>query len=171
MFFTILDLILLLIVFIFIAYGFMMGLIEAIGSLVGLVLGVWIGGIFYKDIGDWLSNFLVIKNLSYVVAFVVIYVLVSKLTGLAFYILNKVFKIFTFIPFLKTINRIAGAVLGLVEAVLVLGVVLLFLSQLPFSQWLNVQLAKSVLAPWLMAVAKILTPLLPKILVSINPLK
>lgn len=141
-----------------------MGLIEAVGSLVGIILGAWLGGIFYKDIGDWLSSFMFgQKNVAYVIAFVLIYVVSSKAVGIIFWLLNKVFKIIAMIPFLKTINRVAGAVLGLVEAVLILGVILIFLSHFPFSSWLTNELAKSQLALWLMAIAKILTPLLPKL--------
>jgi len=66
---------------------------------------------------------------------------------------------------LKTINRIAGAVLGLVVATLILGVILIFLSHFPFSDWLTAELAKSQIALWLMAIAKVLTPLLPKIII------
>ena len=165
MFFTILDLLLLLITFIFIDYGFIMGLIESIGSLMGIMLGAWLGGIFYKDIGDWLSSFLFgSKNFAYVLAFVAIYIVASKAIGIIFWLLNKVFKLIAIIPFLKTINRVAGAVLGLVEAVLMRGVILLFLSSFPFSSWLTNELAKSQLAIWFMAIAKVLTPLLPKLL-------
>lgn len=165
MFFTVLDLILILIIFVMVAYGFIMGLIEAVGSLAGLVLGAWLGSVFYQDFGNWLAPYLFgRKNLAYVVAFVIIYVFVAKLVGLIFWILNRVFKIIAIIPFLKTINRIAGAVLGLVEAVLILGVILIFLSHFPFSSWLTSQLARSQLAIWLMAIAKVLAPLLPKLL-------
>lgn len=165
MFFTVLDLILILIIFIFIAFGYVMGLIEAVGSLVGLVAGVLIGGVFYKEAGDWLSQFLFHRqNISYVIAFALIFIIVSKLTGLLFFIVNKIYKIFTLIPFLKTINRFAGAALGLIESVLVLGTLLLFISRFPFSTALNVSIAQSQLALWLMAIAKVLTPLLPRVI-------
>lgn len=169
MFFTILDLILLLVIFIFVAYGFIMGFIESIGALVGLVVGVWVGGILYKDVGEWISSFIIVKNFSYVIAFVVLFAVTSKLVSFGFHILNKIYKIFSIIPFLKSTNRIIGAAFGLCEAVLVLGVVLVFVSQFPFSPWLTRQMAQSQLALWLMAVAKVLTPILPKIF-SVLPL-
>lgn len=172
MFLSILDLILLVIMCLFVAFGFFVGLIEALGSIVGLFLGVWLGGIFYKDVGDGIAKYVFNQqNLAYVVSFVVIYAVVTKLVGFLFYIISKVYKLFTLIPFLKTVNRVAGAVLGLVESALILGVTLIFLSQFPFSSWLANQLSHSQIALWLMAVAKILTPLLPKIFLSINPIK
>lgn len=163
MFLTILDLILLLIIFIFVAFGYVLGLIEAVGSLVGLVLGVWLGGIFYKDIGAWMGNFIPNKNLSYIISFIVIYAVISKLVAFGFYVLNKIYHLLTIIPFLKSANRILGAIFGLLEAALILGVILLFLAQFPFSAWLTKHLAQSQIAIWLMAIAKVLTPLLPKI--------
>lgn len=171
MLFTFLDLILILIIFIFVAFGFVMGLIEAVGSLVGLVLGVWLGGIFYKDVGAQIGNFIPNKNFSYIVAFILIYAVASKLVALGFYILNKIYHLLTIIPFLKSINRIAGAIFGLIEAALVLGVILLFLAQFPFSSWMTGELAKSQVALWLMAMAKVLTPLLPKIILTLNPIQ
>lgn len=140
-----------------------MGFIEALGSLVGIILGAWLGGIFYKDIGDYLAPFLFgSKNFAYVLSFVIIFVVISKIVGIIFWFLNKIFHIIAIIPFLKTINRVAGAILGLVGAVLILGIILIFLLHFPFSSWLTAQLAKSQIAMWLMAIAKVLTPLLPK---------
>ncbi len=172
MFLSILDLILLVIMCLFVAFGFFVGLIEALGSIVGLFLGVWLGGIFYKDVGDGIAKYVFNQqNLAYVVSFVVIYAVVTKLVGFLFYIISKVYKLFTIIPFLKTINRVAGALLGLIESALILGVTLIFLAQFPFSSWLTRELGHSQIALWLMAVAKVLTPLLPKIFVSINPIQ
>ncbi len=172
MFLSILDLILLVIMCLFVAFGFFVGLIEALGSIVGLFLGVWLGGIFYKDVGDGIAKYVFNQqNLAYVVSFVVIYAVVTKLVGFLFYIISKVYKLFTLIPFLKTVNRVAGAVLGLVESALILGVTLIFLAQFPFSSWLTNQLSHSQIALWLMAIAKVLTPLLPRIFVSINPIQ
>ncbi len=120
--------------------------------------------IFYSDFGNVLAPFVFgRKNLAYVIAFVIIYIIASKTIGIAFWFLNKVFKILTIIPFLKTINRVAGATLGLVEAALILGVILIFLSKFPISSWLTLELAKSQIALWLMAIAKVLVPLLPKL--------
>ena len=172
MFLSILDLILLVIMCLFVTFGFFVGLIEALGSIVGLFLGVWLGGIFYKDVGNGIAKYVFNQqNLAYVVSFVVIYAVVTKLVGFLFYIISKVYKLFTLIPFLKTVNRVAGAILGLVESALILGVTLIFLSQFPFSSWLANQLSHSQIALWLMAIAKVLTPLLPKIFVSINPIQ
>ena len=50
-------------------------------------------------------------------------------------------------------------------ATLILGVILIFLSHFPFSDWLTAELAKSQIPLWLMAIAKVLTPLLPKIII------
>jgi len=166
MYVTILDLLGLMVLAIFIASGFFMGLIEVIGSLAGLVLGTWVAGVFYRDFGGWMGNALFgSENVGYVVAFIIIFIIVSKLIGIVFYILSKILKIGMIIPFMKSINRFGGAVLGAIEGVFVVGLVLLFVAQFPFSFWLDGQLASSKIVIWFMAAAKILTPLLPKLII------
>ena len=53
MYLTILDLVLILIVFIFITFGFITGLIQTIGALVGIVAGTWIAGLYFEPVGQW----------------------------------------------------------------------------------------------------------------------
>jgi uncharacterized membrane protein required for colicin V production len=78
----------------------------------------------------------------------------------AFSLINKVFNIFTFIPFLKSINRLAGAALGFLEGALILGLVLFFLSNFPIA-WLVDLINQSSVAQFLIKIAKVLWPLLP----------
>jgi len=162
MFLTILDLILLLILFCFIAFGFALGLIQAVGALVGVVIGAWAAGAFYEPVGAWLEGILLGHgNIARVIAFILIFTLINRLVGLIFYIINKVFSIFSFIPFTKIVNRILGAIFGLIEGVLVLGLIIYFVSKYSFSAWLAASIAASAVAAWLVQLASILTPLLP----------
>jgi len=165
MFFTIFDLVLILVLMIFITFGFVMGFIEAIGAVIGLVVGTWIGGLFYTDIGVWLQPYLVNENLAKVVAFIAIFIVVSRLTGFLFHLVSKSFRLIKIIPFTKTIDRVVGAGLGTIEGVLVLGLILLTISQFPFSDWWDNLLLESKVALYLIALARLLTPILPKIFV------
>lgn len=171
MFITILDLILLIITFLFVSFGFFAGFISVVGSLIGLVIGTWVAGRYYEGIGSWLSRFFLDQtSLANIVAFIFIFTVVNRLVGLIFWTINKVFKIFSIIPFTKTINRILGAVLGLVEAILFLGVILYFISKFNFSDWMTMQLATSQVATWLIFASNILTPLLPDVVRQLSPL-
>ncbi len=131
MFLTILDLVLVLVLFIFITFGFVLGLVQAIGSLVGLALGTWLAGHYYQPLAAWLTPiFLGHSIAANIVAFTLIFAVSNRAVGLLFWILNKIFNLVSIIPFTKTLNRILGAVLGLIEGVLASGVVLYFISQI-----------------------------------------
>ncbi len=161
---TIFDLILLIILFLFVAFGFVFGLIQTIGALVGVVLGAWIAGIYYPAFGGWLSPFLLNNiNLANIIAFIVIFTIVNRLAGLVFHIINKIFNIISIIPFTKSLNRILGALFGFLEGTLVLGLILYFVSRFEVSAWFTGVLAGSKIAAWLIEMAGIITPLLPEL--------
>ena len=162
MYLSILDLILLLALFIFIAFGFITGLVQTIGALFGVVIGAWLAGIYYEPVGSWLTPFLLGNaGLARVVAFIFIFTLINRAVGLIFYLLNKIFNLISIIPFTKSINRILGGLLGALEGTLVTGLILSFVSSYPLSQWFTGVVNSSPLAMWLMAMASFLTPLLP----------
>ncbi len=169
MFLTILDLILLLILFLFIAFGFALGLIQTVGALIGIVLGVWVAGVTYGPVGDWLAGFLLNnKNLADIVAFIIIFTLVNRAAGLVFWIVNKIFKVFSIIPFTKGLNRLLGALFGFIEGVLFLGVILYFISRYNFADWFAGVLTGSKVAVFLVDIASVLAPLLPEMVQKLN---
>ncbi len=165
MFITILDLILILILFIFISFGFALGLVQTVGALIGVVLGAWAAGAWYEPLGLWLQD-ITLGNAAFsrIIAFVAIFVIINRLVGLIFYIINKIFNLISIIPFAKSLNRIMGAFLGALEGVLVLGLILYFVSRFAFTDWIINVLTASKMAMFLVWVANILAPLLPEIL-------
>lgn len=166
MFFSFFDLILLFLLFLFIAFGFVMGLIETLGSILGLVFGVWMGALFFQDLGNWLAPYLFGNNhFASVVAFVIIFFFISKSFGFLFFFLSKILRIFSIIPFFKSLNRIAGAIFGALEGIFVIGLILLFITQFPFSSWIDNSILESRFALIFMAAASIFTPLLPKLII------
>jgi len=170
MFFTIFDLILLLILFVFISFSFWLGLIQTFGGIVGLFAGAWIAGMYYEPFAAWLGPyFMDHENVAKVVAFILIFTLVNRLVGLIFWIINKVFNIISLLPFLKSINRIGGAILGFVEGVLILGAIILMINRFPVGEWVMGIIEGSQVATWLEKVADIvLSPFLPEIVIQIQ---
>ncbi len=165
MYISILDLILILIVFIFVAFGFALGLVQTIGALIGVVIGTWLAGMYYEPVAGWLQAFFLGNAVTArVVAFILIFGITNRLVGLVFWLINKIFNIISIIPFAKSLNRILGAVFGLLEAVLALGVVLYFTSQIITNDWWQGILAGSKFALLLIDWASILTPLLPELI-------
>ena len=157
---TILDFIILGVIFIFVWLGFWSGFIRTLGSIIGLFLGVAIASHYYEKFADFFK-FLLLAGVSQFSAFVVIIIVVSKLTGVVFWFIDKLFRIASIIPFLKTFNRLLGAVLGFTEGVLVVGVVLLFATKITIFSGFSEAINASNLAEPLLFIAKIFLPLFP----------
>lgn len=171
MFLTVLDIILTLVLFMFIAFGFALGFVHTLGALVGVIAGAWVAGTFYGPFASWISPiFLGNQTVAEIVSFIFLFLVVNRLFGIVIWLLNKIFKIISIIPLTKTLNRLLGAFFGLIEGVLVIGLTLSFLAQLDFSEWLNNIIAGSNVAYILMAIALAIAPILPKLFRQIRDL-
>jgi membrane protein required for colicin V production len=167
---SLIDLILASFLFGFVLVGFWLGLIHMVGAVIGVIAGALVAGHLYQPVAGWLlglgaSN----ENLMRVVAFLALFLLTTRLVGLIFSIVNKVFKIIAIIPFLKTFNRLLGAVLGLIEGLLIMGLVVYFASRFPFGPAFELALRSSWLAKLLFTVGKVLAPLLPEAVRMMQP--
>ncbi len=156
------DVILVVLLSSFVGLGLFFGLIHTFGALVGIIVGSWVAGHYFLPISSWISGIIGFShNAINVVVFIFIFILVARLVALIFWLLDKLFHIIAIIPFLKTINHLAGAFLGLIEGCLVLGLSLYILGKYPFATWIEASLQSSVIAPVLIRGAKILLPFIP----------
>ncbi len=163
------DIILFLILFGFVWCGFWFGLIHTIGSILGVIIGTWVGGLYYEKLAELAAPiFFGNANLGKVACFLVIFLIVCKAVGFIFYLLDKVFKFISVVPFLKSINRLVGAILGFLEGIIVLGLIFYFYSKYPFWGFLNNLIVDSQVVPYFLKFAKILLPLLPEMLKQIE---
>jgi len=161
---TIFDVILLLILGGFVMFGLWFGFIHTLGSLIGTFAGAFFAGLWYEPLAKWLESIFGHPNLMRILAFILIFIIFNRLIGFVFYLLDKIFKFLTIIPFLKTINRLLGGLLGFFEGILVIGLSLFVISRFPLSDWFTNVLAASTVAPWFVATSKILQYVLPEIL-------
>lgn len=150
--FSLLDVILLLSVFSFLLFGLWFGLIHTVGSLVGTVVGAVVAGQFYT---------LAPGSIGRVVAFIVIFLVVNRLVGFGFSLLERAFHLLTILPFLKSIDRLSGGVLGLIEGLLVVGTILIVASRYNLGTWFTTAMTNSKVAPHLVNAAQVLLPFLP----------
>lgn len=166
------DIILLLALAGFVFYGLFFGLIKTVGSLLGVVAGALVASRVYILIFNWVKPLAFgHDNLGKIIVFAICFTLVDRLVCLGFALLNKTFHLFSMVPFLKTINRLGGAVFGFLEGGLVLGLMLYVISKyLPGGGWLIEQLKNSQMTPFLMKFGDILVPLLPEVLRRLNSL-
>ncbi|MCU0680457.1 MAG: CvpA family protein [Planctomycetes bacterium] len=163
---SIFDIVLIVIVAGFVFYGLFLGLIKMVGNLVGLVIGAWAASHFYLQLFGWLSQFIHgWDNTMKVVSFFIIFGLVSRLVVIAFSFVEKIFNILSIIPFLKLINRLAGAILGCLEGLLTVGIILFMISRYSVvSSLLGSWLVDSQITPYLLRFVNILSPFFPEAL-------
>jgi len=162
------DIAIFIIFFGFCWFGFWRGLIQTLGSIVGIFLGAILASRWYDQVIPILG--MNETPATRIIVFILLFILIVKLTGLLFQIIHKSFKIAAFLPGLKTLNRFAGLVLGAVEGALFLGVVLNFIKNAATGTIFEDTLAGSVLVGFFVAFASWIVPLFPKALRKVNDL-
>jgi len=155
------DIILAIILAGFIFFGLFFGFIHTLGSLIGAFAGAFIASRLFQPLGDWLSGIFGYPNWMKIIAFIFIFFLVDRLVGLIFHLADKVFKFISIVPFLKSINRLLGAVLGFFEGILFVGLTMYVVVRFPLGGWFDTAVNNSKFLPWFMKTATILKPLLP----------
>ncbi len=150
------DLIILIIIGIFACLGFWFGFITTLGSFIGFFGGIFLASRFYNIFGGsiWFK----------ILLFILIYIIVGRLIGLIFYILNKILKL---IPFTSLINRFVGALFGILEGFLVVLGAVFILHFYKFDIIFKF-FQKSHLIPWFLKFSKLLSPFVTKALSLVN---
>ena len=144
---TIIDPILLVLLFFFALRGYFKGLFREAFSLLGLLVGFVIAvrydeaaAVFWSDY--WKLSFIVLKALAFIALFFVVY-FAFNLLG---WVLNRSAKVF----FLQAFNRVGGVVVGAGKGAVVLAVIVFLLSASPFtSQKMLQKMKESYLVPTL----------------------
>ncbi|MBU4315378.1 CvpA family protein [Patescibacteria group bacterium] len=115
---TLADLALLIIAGLFIISGLYYGFIRTVGSLIGMV-----GGIFVAVFAiEWLDSVWGISShpILQIALFIIIMGFASQLIGWIFELIDRAYKLLTIIPFLSSINKLLGGIVGAIEAFVVL---------------------------------------------------
>lgn len=167
-----LDIILLIILAACALRGFSSGLIKAVGAFVGIIAGAWLASHFYLNLAaatqSWYGGY---DNIGKVASFIIIFIVATWGINFLFIILDKTYNLLAIIPFLKSINRLAGAALTLFVGALILGLLLYVMARYaPADTSIGQAILNSVIAPWLLDLAKILMPFLSGSLKDIKSL-
>jgi uncharacterized membrane protein required for colicin V production len=146
----------------FVLAGFWFGAIHMVGSVVGVIVGAVVAGQFHGALAGAISGLVGgNENLAKLIAFAILFILATRIVGLAFWVIEKIFKFIAIIPFLKTFNRLVGAALGLIEGTLAIGLVVWFAAHYPATAAFGDLLATSSVAKGFYPVGALLSPLLP----------
>lgn len=157
------DIILIIILAGFVLKGFRLGLIEGIGSLIGIIVGLLVAANYYVGLADSLEwVFMGSQTVAQIICFLLIFIVVNRLIATIFWIFDKMFKIIAIIPFLKTFNRLLGAALGFIEGVFVIGIVLHLLVNLTQGVYWDNKVEESKAASIFQGATSIIVPLIPK---------
>ena len=163
MLFTLIDVILIVVVAGFVMLGFFMGLISSIGALVGIVLGTWAASSYFLPVADFISPYILgHEGIAKTIAFMAIFVIANRLVALIFWFINKAFGLVSIIPFLKSINRLGGAILGLFEGVIIVGTTVFVIAKFIINiSWVSESLNTSKIAHLLVLITQFLTSFIP----------
>jgi len=161
---VILDYILLGIIVILGVLGLRRGLIQSVGSILGIIIATLVASRFYTMVAEWFGG----SNLTNLLTFIVIFSITVKLVGIIFWLLGKIFKVVTVLPIISHFDRFFGLILGVVEGLLILAVILNFLLKYPFNYWIITQMSGSVVAKVLLKIGFIFIPLFPDALKKIK---
>jgi len=141
------NIVLVLILLAFIGLGLKDGFIHAFGRIVGAVIGFVAARAWYLPAAQIFS-----KNPSgwtKVIAFLFIFLLITRLLGWVFKTLDATYKFIAKLPFMKSFNSLLGALLGFIEGLVILGGffwINMTFSLLPF---INPLIAGSGVANWI----------------------
>jgi membrane protein required for colicin V production len=108
-----LDIIILAAVIFFLIRGIFRGIVREIGSLAGVVLGIWLANAYHPQVAMFLKSFVPPGKYLPFVAFALIFIFVLLLGNLVGWLFKKLFQKM----FLGWVDRILGACLALVKGI------------------------------------------------------
>ncbi len=144
---TLADLGLLIIAGLFIISGLYYGFIRTVGSLIGMVGGILVA-VFAIE---WLDGFWSISShpILQIVLFLLIMGLASQLIGWIFELIDRAYKLLTIIPFLSSINKLLGGIMGAIEAFVVLSGIIYYATTYLGDGILKTAILSSQMVAWL----------------------
>ncbi len=141
------DLGIILFLLYFLVKGFQQGLIRQTMALLGLLIGLKLASDQYAYVSIYIqTQFALNPAVSNIIGFAGILIIVVLVVNLIGWVLSGLTKVL----FLSFIDRIIGAVLGLVKGGIVVYLILLLISKVPYNP-VTTQLDKSTLAKDLLA--------------------
>lgn len=145
-----LDIIIIIIVLLFMIKGYQAGLVRQVINLLGFLIAIFLAYKFSKDLAPYLediiplpsfetsslhifSQYFNLQDMFYnAIAFLIIFIGVKILLSIALVVLDSVANL----PGLAIINRSSGALIGLIEATIIIIILVNFIKIMP---WANLQ--------------------------------
>lgn len=120
------DLVIAIIIFAFLFYGFFFGFVHTLITLIGAVAGIYVATHLVDPIQNFLSFIFGTGMIGKVILFILIYILTVKLLGVIFWVIDRIWGIFKWIPFAGLVDKLLGLVLGFLEGVVVVAAIIYY---------------------------------------------
>lgn len=138
------DIIILVILGIFLLKGVLRGLLKEVCSLLGLVCGGLLAFYLHLPLAQWVMEmFHWPSQLCITLAFLVVFICTLLVFGVLGYVLNRFVKL----VFLGGLNRVAGALFGFLQGVVLLSLILFALNSASVPSSARQELRDSELSP------------------------
>lgn len=163
------DIVLLIIIGGFGLFGFWFGLIHTLGSLLGTIVGAYFASRWFETMANWIKEIAGWEeNWTDVIMFILAFIIINRLVGFLFWLVEKFFKNITELPFIASLNRFLGLFLGLFEGIITLGLIFFFIDKFPVGEMFMSWVSLSKIVPHTVGIADILLPLIPEAIKDIE---
>jgi membrane protein required for colicin V production len=150
------DIALLAMVGIFAVLGLYWGLIRQVLAVAGIVVGIVLAGRFGETVAGWLSSFVISPQVASAAGFVLVVIFVSSIASL----IASFLRIFVGLLFLGWLDHFLGALLGILQAVIVGAIVTIAMVVFPDPAWQQLLIGSRFATPFLQF-GSLLSALLP----------
>ena len=120
------DIVLLVIVGSFVLFGFFFGFVHTLGSLIGSIVGIFLTTRLIDPAFNQFGFIFGGGNAARVIIFIILFMLISRLVGIVFWFLGKIWDVLSFIPFAKSFDRLLGGIFGCIEGIVIVGVLIFY---------------------------------------------
>ncbi len=129
--FSILDLIIAILLLYFILRGYKKGFIQQTSTILGLLIALYMAIRLYQSFTIYLEPYL---DLSYSLLNFISFAIIFIVFNIVIHILGVVAKNILKLIFLEPLDHVAGAALGMIKGGLLAYLLVLFLSEIPYTQ-------------------------------------
>lgn len=127
---TYIDYIILIVIAIFVIKGYKQGLIKQVMAFIGMAAGLVIAWKFYPVVSLYGVKFGIPSTISMIISFALVFFVVLVISNLLGKFLHKALEII----FFGWLNRVTGAIFGLIEGVLLIAIIFVLISFTPLRE-------------------------------------
>ena len=138
-----LDILLLLLLFVFLMRGISIGLIGSVFEVLSILAGMLVASRYYSLAGNYfMERFQISNSLVDTISFAVIFIIVSALIT----VVGSLVSLVTRLPFIRKLDRVGGSFTGAVVGMVAVGMILVLLTTFPLIEDFNSRVKESQLA-------------------------